>query len=379
MRTAIFCLLAGSAWAAGVPAGDWTAHGFTPAQRQELLELLRDSARRQEVSGGAFLLIHKGEAIFREAFGYADLETRRPFRAEDPCFIASLTKAITATMMVMLDERGALSLDDPVGKWIPSFKGARVRGAGEPAPPLVWQLLSHRSGLPGNSDPGAAKMPSGTKSRLDAMIEGWVKDGLMAAPGTRFAYGNAGYLAASRAAERATGKDYEELLKTMLLEPLGMRHTTYRPSAEDMKRAPRRYNRTPKGLVKDTRVFPMPVEGGFVNAAGGLFSTLDDLGRFLLFHLNGGAWDGRQLVSKKALARMYRPHPPVTGPKDVAYGLGFNVGGNPRIRHLGASGTLMWLDFEHDSAGVLLTQVPWGNRKQLIGRLTGKIASFYSK
>ncbi|MCL5744358.1 MAG: beta-lactamase family protein, partial [Acidobacteria bacterium] len=108
------------------------------------------------------------------------------------------------------------------------------------------------------------------------------------------------------------------------------------------------------------------------------YSTVDDLGRYLLFHLNSGAFGGKRLVSQKALARMYRPHPPVSR-DDMAYGLGLNVGSNPKIRHLGASGTLLWLDFEHDSAGVLLTQVPWGNHKELIPRLTGKIASFYPR
>ena len=362
------CLTVTTAFA----AGDWLGHGFTEAQREELRALLRDSAAKQEISGAAFLLIHKGEVIFREGFGYADLETKRPFRPEDPCFIASLSKSISSTVMVMLDERGVLSLDDPVEKWLPAFKGVRVQGKTAPAaPPLVWQLLSHRSGLPGNADPGAARAPNGPKSHLDELIAGWIKTGLLAEPGARFAYGNAGYLTASRIAEVAAKQDFEALLSTLLLEPLGMSHTTFRPSPEALKTAPRRYNRTKKGLEPETRQPPLPAPGGLVNPAGGLFSTVDDLGRYLLFHLNGGAWGGKQLVSKKALARMYRPHP-------VAYGLGFNVGGSPKIRHLGASGTLLWLDFEHDSAGVLLTQVPWGNHHELIPRLTGKIASFYS-
>ena len=277
-------------------------------------------------------------------------------------------------------KRGALSLDDPVEKWIPAFRGIRVQGQGAPAdPPLVWQLLSHRSGLPGNSDPGAARMPSGPKSHLDEIIAGWVKSGLLAKPGARFAYGNAGYLTASRVAERATGKDFEALLRSLLLEPLGMEHTTFRPRPEDLKRTPRRYNRTARGLEADTRQFPLPAPGGLVNPAGGLFSTLDDLGRFLLFHLNGGNWRGKQLVSKKALARMYQPHPPSSAARGPAYGLGLNVGGSPKIRHLGATGTLLWLDFEHDSAGVLLTQVPWGDHHELIARLTGKIGSFYGR
>ena len=67
-----------------LPAGDWVRHGFTDAQRQELQALLRETARNKEVSGGALLLIHKGEVIFREAFGYADLETKRAFGATTP-------------------------------------------------------------------------------------------------------------------------------------------------------------------------------------------------------------------------------------------------------------------------------------------------------
>jgi CubicO group peptidase (beta-lactamase class C family) len=286
---------------------------LSPQARQKLRGMLEQAVEQHETAGGVLLILHQGEVVFREAFGYADLESKRPFRVDDRCFIASLTKPISSTLMVMLDERGVLSLDDPVEKWLPEFKGITVQGKGPASsPPLIWQLLSHRSGLPGSEDPGALKMPHGPRSALAGIVANWAKAGLLAQPGARFAYGNAGYMTASRIVEVATGRAYEAVLKESLLQPLGMSRTTFRPSAADLAAMPRRYLRTKEGLKPDTRTYIAPEGDALVNPAGGLFSTADDLGKFLRLHLDGGMAGGKRLVSRESLARMYRPQP-ITG------------------------------------------------------------------
>src|SRR4051794_14468152 len=362
--------------------------GLTDVQRQALRAVMEGAIDRGVIPGGSLLLLSHGRVVYREAFGLADLESRRPFTTEAPCFIASLTKPITATFFVMLDERGVISLDDPVEKFLPEFRGIRVKGRSPPAtPPRVWQLLAHRSDLPGNADLGdarpnrAQRSPDevgvlGASDSLAGVVARWAGEGLLAEPGTRFAYGSPGYMAAARIAEVVLGGRYERLLREWLLAPLHMTRTTFRPDAEVMRQVPVRYLRTEAGLERETRAHPLPGPDGLVNPAGGLYSTLDDLASFLALHLDGGLADGKRLVSPQSLARMYRPHPPRAanlanaGETDGGYGLGWNImTAAGSVRHLGGSGTMAWLDLPRQNAGVLLTQVPWNGNHQLIPRL----------
>ncbi len=344
-----------------LPQGDWIEHGFSAENMDSLHLFFRDAIENGDIAGGALFLIHQDEVIFKEAYGYADLETSRSFTTENPCFIASVTKSITSTVMVMLDESGSLSLDDSVEKWIPSFKGVTVRGGDIPAkPPKIWECLSHRSGLPGNADldPRFREFQGSLSEAVDEFAE----DGLMAEPGTRWAYGRAGFMTAARAAEVATDKHFEILMQELVLNPLGMTSTTFHPSKEVIQELPRGYYRANDKLVPRQRRFTESSLGDLINPGGGLFSTLEDMGRFLLFHLNQGAVNGKQLVSMEALRRMYQIPDELP---EHAYGLGMNVDKDgSRVWHLGGSGTMVWIDFTRDMAGVLFTQTAWrGNNK----------------
>jgi CubicO group peptidase (beta-lactamase class C family) len=334
--------------------------------------VMRDAIQRRQIPGGSLLMIHDGETILREGFGVADLETGRPFQPDDLCFIASLSKPVASTLMILLDQRGTFSLDDPVGKWLPDFKNIQVKGRATASPPLIWQLLSHRSGLPGNDDPGAVRGRGGRPPALADAVSGWARAGLLAEPGARYAYGNAGYVVASAIVQAATGRTFEALEQELIFESLGMSRTTYRPSAKELQEMPRRYRRKDRGLELDSGIYPVPAADGWVNPAGGLFSTLDDLGRFALVHLQKGKTGGRQIIPAASLARMYQPHP-ATG----AYGLGWNVMGGSGVRHIGGSGTFLWLDFENNAAVVLFTQVPWEGDSALTQRLMAAVRSFY--
>jgi len=371
---------------------------LTEAQKGKLKAVMEEAITRQVIPGGSLLVRSRGQVVIREAFGLADLESRRPFTLDAPCHIASLSKPIVSTFFVMLDERGVVSLDAPVEKYLPEFKGVRVKGQSSPtSPPLVWQLLSHRAGLPGNADMGEnrpqridrAARASDTEAApvsglsLAEVVSGWAREGLLAEPGTRFAYGSAGYMVGARIVEVATGQPFERLLKEWLFDPLGMTHTTYRPDARTEQQVPTRYLRTRTGLEPDTRVRPELEADGLVNPAGGLCSTLDDVGQLLALHLNRGMVRGRRLVAAESLARMYQPHPPrpgrvvAEGEEDAGYGLGWNIMPGGFVRHLGASGTLGWLDVNRQHAGVLLTQTPWGNNKSLITRLMQEVRAIF--
>ncbi len=367
------------------------------AQAAALRGVMQDAIERQTIPGGALAILSRGQVVFRESFGRAAFDAEQPFAVDAPCFIASLTKPISATYFTMLDEQGVISLDDPVEKFLPEFKGVKLKGKNTPVMTTlrVWHLLSHRSGLPGNADLGDARPQRGAQSpdaaasepgfggnSLAEVIQGWLKEGLWAEPGERFAYGGSGYMVAARIAEVVLGERYERLLADALLNPLRMTRTTFFPDAETIARLPARYLPTPQGPRRDPRTMPLPKPGGLINPAGGLCSCLDDMAAFLALHLNRGVNGGRRLVAEKSLARMYRPHPPkATEAADgggAGYGLGWNVlGPGGFVRHLGASGTLAWVDLRRGHAGILLTQVKWGAAKPLIPRLMNAVQAIF--
>lgn len=393
---AVAALARSTGWGASAPAPG-AARVLTAAHRRALRDVLEQAVARKAIPGGALVVLSRGAVVLREAVGRTEFDGGEPYSADAPCAIASVTKPVAATFFALLDERGLVRLDDPVVKYLPQFRGVRVQGKGEARETLrVWHLLSHRSGLPGNSDmgddrpqrrarqAGAAAAEQGIATSFDEAIAGWLRDGLLAEPGARFAYGSSGYMVAARIAEIVMGGRFDLLLEEHLLRPLGMSRTSFHPADAVLRALPARYASTAKGVERDTREMPRTPPGGLINPAGGLISCPDDLAAFLALHLRRGESGGRRLLAATSLARLYQPHPPrATETADgggIGYGLGWNViapGG--AARHLGASGTLVWLDLRREHAGALVTQVKWGPaNRPLIQRLMREVQAVFA-
>ncbi|MBX3365149.1 MAG: serine hydrolase [Phycisphaeraceae bacterium] len=328
---------------------------------------LSRAAVEGRTAGGSMGLWNEQGRVFAHGFGYADIEHSREFAINELCHIASMTKPITATVIVMLADRGTLSLDEPVSRWLTEFKEVRLVGGEPVAAPTLRQLLSHTGGAPGNIERDQL-FREGVVRRgesLEENVRALAARGLSHAPGSRFAYSGYGYVIAARAAEAAAGVAWDTLCREVLFDPLGMRDTTYRPDEDAVRSSARPYRRNRAGAWEAAPRINPPREGQYLNAGGGLYSTLEDLGRFYQLHLHGGEYHGTRLVSAEAIRAMYVPQP-----NSPRYGLGFQlagpiVGGRASVvYHGGATGTLGWVDFEHQTAGVVLTQVP-GSRALL--------------
>ena len=375
---------------AAVPASDsagetaWTAHGFSPAQREQLREGWRWGIAQHYVPGGAMLILHRGEVIFREAFGMADLATRTPFALDAPCRLASVTKPFTATLFALLVEEGKCGWDDPVDRYLPEMAALRVRGKGPAArAPILRELLSHTAGFPGNNERRSDATPLRGDGTLAGAMAAIARAGLLAEPGTAYAYSGFGYMVAGRVAEVITGREFGALLAERLLGPIGAGGAVFLPSASAAVRArlPTMYERSDETLIRAGAGDGEPAGLAFPNPGGGLVATLDDVGRFLLLHRNRGiAGGGGRLVTAEALEALYRPQP-ATGRE--GYGLGFNVlrtdarGVGDRLRHAGASGTLAFVDLKQDLIVVVLTQVPTKQRLPFGRRLEAAIEAIF--
>jgi CubicO group peptidase (beta-lactamase class C family) len=162
-------------------------------------------------------------------------------------WIASMSKPITATALMMLVDEGKLRLDDPVEKYLPEFRGQMVVAEKDkdhvvlkkPAHAItVRNILSHTSGLVGRS-------PLERELDLLSLREGVITYGLSPLqfePGSKYEYCNPGINTAGRLVEVLSGMPYEDFLQKRLFDPLGMKDTTFWPNDEQVKRLTKSYN-----------------------------------------------------------------------------------------------------------------------------------------
>ena len=295
-------------------------------------KILQDAVASESVKGISLMLTFDDEVIFKKAYG--NLTTDQPVR------IASSSKPVAAAAIMMLVDEGKLSLNDPLSKFLPEFRGTRVENA------TLQQLLSHTAGI-GGSYPGG-RPRSGTLADFSRLVS---ERGNLETPG-HFSYSGVSIDIACRMAEAAAGKPFEEYIKTRLWAPLGMNHTRFVMAAEP-------------GTVSQADL--RRGEGRYVSCGGGMESTLDDITAFYQMLLHGGTHNGQKILSKTAVEEMFRKH--TTNPRKAngqystgEYGLALYrdrvaVDGTAlTVSHGGALGTMPWADLDRNLVGVLFTQ-----------------------
>ncbi len=340
------------------PPDPWLAAGFTAEQRQQVRDVIRSGIDDGSIAGASLLLYHDGVEIFKEALGYADLESERPFTTDDVVALASISKPHTATTIMILVDQGKLSLDDPVDRYLPYYAELKHRDTGEPMPaPTIRQCLSHTAGFPAGRDAPMIPLVYGQPD-FEAACRTIARNGLSYRPGEGYAYTELDYVTVAHVAEKVTGKDFDDLVRELLLEPIGAVRTTFRPSQEVIDTMPTRYNH------RDGKLVPQPARrfrgpGTTFDPGGSLVGDLEGVARLFLLHYNRGRVGDTQLIEPERLALMYQ-----APPSAKRYGLGFNLewmpedGTKPMIRHGGAFGTMAWVDFENRIVGVFFTQTP---------------------
>lgn len=344
-----------------IPAAtDLRPHGVTQNQIDSLAEVMRQAVEKEEIAGGSFLVAHKGEIIFREAFGYADIESKRPFTTDELLPIASVSKPFMASVTMALVNRGKLGLDDPVEKYLPAFKGKRVTGSRLPARPMtIRHLLSHTAGFWGNKGitPEKRDLIRNFERPLAETIELVAEYDLVYEPGTKWIYSGVGYCVLGRVAEVALGQSLEEIAQEALFRPLDLNHTTFLPSKEMRKTVPTGYLRKGGKLQKQASLAQIE-ELRFILPGGSLFTTLDDMAVFGQMHLNDGVSKGKRILPEASVAEMRRLQSP-DRPKR-SYGLGWfrddisESGLADLIFHSGALGARLRVDRSREVVCVFL-------------------------
>lgn len=335
--------------------------------QSNIMTVLQPYIDRHELAGAVTLVATKDKVLAINTIGYADIAAKKPMNADSVFWIASMSKPIAATAMMMLVDEGKVRLDDSVEKYLPHFtpkvmvvsadhKGVTLRKPEHPI--LVRNILSHTSGVPFSS---SIERPTLDVYPLAVRVESYAVEPLLFEPGSDSSYSNAGINIGARIIEVVSGMKYEDFLQQRIFNPLGMKDTTFWPNEAQIKRLAKSYMPNEEGTdLVETSItqlrYPLNDQlHRFEMPAGGLFSTASDLGRFCRMLLNGGEWEGRRYVSAAAIKEMATSvRPP--DEKGVGYGLGWTTRPGGRFTHGGAYSTNMSVDPAHGLITVWLVQ-----------------------
>ena len=337
---------------------------------------LQEQINRHEIAGAVTMVVSKDRVLHLETTGLADMAAHKPMQADTVFWIASMTKPITATAVLMLQDEGKLDVHDPVAKYLPEFANLKTP-SGQPANLTLIQILTHTSGL------GEAGGPAAREAKtLADLVPLWLAAPMQFEPGSRWSYCQSGINAASRVVEVVSGMSFDAFLKKRLFQPLGMKSTTFYPGASERARQVTAYakNATTGSLEA---VPPRPEFGPRdrpPQGNGGLYSTAEHYGRFCQMLLGGGRFQDVRYLSEASMKLLSTPQTPETLPtgffQNDTYGRrGLNYGwalgtcvlkaphdGVPAMLspgtfgHGGAWGTQAWVDPVKGVAYVLMVQ-----------------------
>ncbi len=286
-----------------------------------------------KVPGVAIAIVKDKDIIFSKGFGFRDVETKLPMTADTIMAIGSSTKAFTAFTLGTLVDRGQVEWDKPVRNYIPWFRLYDAQ-AGERLTPR--DLVTHRSGLPRHD---LVWYNNHTSSREDLVRS------LAYLPPTadlreKWQYNNLMFLTAGYLVETLTGKSWEEAVRTLVFDPLGMVRSNFSVVASQKDKD--------FALPYDERegkVVKIPFRDiSLIGPAGSINSTANEMSRWVTVHINGGKYGDKQVIGANTLADLHTPYmttggvstrPDITAPD---YALGWmvdNYRGHGRVHHGG--------------------------------------------
>lgn len=217
---------------------------------------MKECLAKQEVPGVVTLVATRDKVLHLEAAGLADIAAQVPMRTNAIFWIASMTKPVTATAVMLLLEEGKLSLDDPVAKYLPELANLKTAG-GKPAKLTLRHLLTHTSGMPEATPEQYKKARS-----LADVIPFYAPRPLKFEPGAKWQYCQSGINSLGRIVEIVSGQSFPAFLQQRLFEPLGMKDTTFYLSAAQLPRLAKSYRRTNTGLEEAPIDFLRGHQGG---------------------------------------------------------------------------------------------------------------------
>jgi len=373
--------------------------GFSRKRLERITDhLMRNYVEPGKIPGCQVAVSRHGHLAYFRSLGLMDRERERSLRDDTIFRIYSMTKPITSVALMQLYERGLFQLNDPVWRFIPSWRNQQVYVAGDGAtletrrpeqPVTMRHVLTHMAGL----SYGAGSHPVDRQYReqgvtrtqgetLTGFVDKLSRVPLHFDPGTRWMYSYATDVCGALV-EVLSGMPLDRYFDEHIFEPLGMKDTAFSVPETKLGRFAANYQRQPDKSLKlldDPKASTYATAPTFLSGGGGLTGTTADYLRFCEMLRQGGQFDGERIIGSRTLRLMTANHLPggsdlaslaVGAFSETAYeGVGFGLGFAMSLSEVGtgalgagdyywggAASTIFWVDPNEDLAVVFMTQL----------------------
>lgn len=309
----VFLLLIGS-----FPAAARTSKPSDAEIAKAIDEFLTKTFKADE-PGASVIVVKEGKVIFRKGYGKANMELGVPIEPNMVFRLGSITKQFTAASIMMLAERGKLSITDDITKYLPDYptQGHKI---------TIEHLLTHTSGIKSYTSMPEWLALWRKDLKLNELVDLFKNQPMEFAPGEKWNYNNSGYVLLGAIIEKLSGQSYEDFLIKNIFEPLDMKDTYYDSTTRIIPRRVSGYSKSAKGYANAEYLsMSQPY------AAGSLMSTVDDLAKW------DAALSTDKILRQESLKRAWTPYI-LNNRKPTKYGYGWymtSIEGSRTIEHGG--------------------------------------------
>ncbi len=291
-----------------------------------LEQVMQAELQATKTPGAAVAIVRGDRVLFAKGFGVANIETGAPVAPDMLFRLGSTTKMFTGAALVVLAAQGKLKLDEPIGKHVAGLHPNLARIT-------AHQLISNSAGMADFEAP----FISHDDEALGRMVRGWKEDAQFTEPGQVYSYASPGFWLAGHVIEAVTKKPYADAMDELVFQPLGMSRTTLRPLVALTYPLAMGHSASPNEGAKIIR----PAYNNVAQwPAGSIYSSVNDLSRFVRALLNSGQLDGKQLLAPDVAAKLPGEYIQMPGDPNVHYGYGllvFEERGQRMVMHGGFS------------------------------------------
>lgn len=366
--------------AQGQPS-DKVVSGISQKRLKNYENYVKKEMSSGKIPGAVTIIVRNGEMVYQSAMGVSNLTDKREMKVTDIFFIQSMTKPIITTAFMMLFEEGHFQLTDPVSKYLPAFKNLRIiRNSedgikGETVPLkreiVIADLLSHTAGFSHGIGQGKFENEFGAElfkpyKTIQERVDKLLVLPLVGQPGEQWAYSAAPDVL-SVLIEKFSGQSTNQFLTDRIFNPLRMKDTGYNLTKEQQARVVKVHDMNESGVLVNASRQPNMEGNTLWSGVNALFSTAEDYSHFCEMLLNGGKWNGVQLLSRKTIDLMTLNNSgKLFNTPGEGFGYGFavvedlsatnNLGSNGLFYWAGAFNTHFFVDPKEKLIAIFMTQ-----------------------
>lgn len=278
---------------------------FAQSLSEKIETLIQTEIKDKNGPGGVFMVAKKGEIIYQNAFGKANLELEVPLTTDYVFQIGSMTKQFTAVAIMMLQQQGKLNTNDLLSKYIPDFP------AGDKI--TIHHLLTHTSGIKDFTKMKSIKDIAQKEMSPKMMVDFFKNEPVDFLPGEKFDYNNSGYVVLGYLLEIVSGMSYEDFIENNVFQKIGMMQSNYTTDRQVILKRAYGYQKKETGYVNKTVInYSVPF------ASGAIMSTLNDMLKWQM------ALNNNTLLNKENTQKLFT-HYSLNNGETINYGYGWHL------------------------------------------------------